>query len=145
MEIVPNMITRTFKEVGFKVDIENITAETLDRVIKRKNVNTFTVFNIEALMNIDEITEFNAEIITSNFVHLNSAILDVIRAQTDENSIPPLLSTKKIRIVSDDHEHQTYVNAHRTIIVSPRKRPSVSIVPGLRVATETHYKIPCPH
>jgi len=73
----------TFKEVGFKVDIKNITAEILDRVIKRKNVNMFTIFNIEALININKITEFNAEINISNFVYLNSTILDIIRAQTD--------------------------------------------------------------
>ena len=73
----------TFKEVGFKIDIKNITAEILDRVIKRKNVNMFTIFNIKALMNINKITEFNTEINISNFVHLNSTILDIIRAQTD--------------------------------------------------------------
>ena len=72
-----------FKEVGFKIDIKNITAEILDRVIKRKNVNMFTIFNIKALMNINKITEFNTEINISNFVHLNSTILDIIRAQTD--------------------------------------------------------------
>ena len=43
----------------------------------------FTIFNIEALMNINKITEFNAEINISNFVYLNSTILDIIRAQTD--------------------------------------------------------------
>jgi len=72
-----------FKKVGFKVDIKNITTKILDRVIKRKNVNIFTIFNIEALINIDKITQFNTEIIMSNFVYLNSTILDIIRAQTD--------------------------------------------------------------
>jgi len=53
-------------------------------------------------MYIDEITQFNTEIIPSNLVHLNSAILDVIRAQADKNSIPPLLSSEKVEIVSDN-------------------------------------------
>jgi len=53
-------------------------------------------------MYIDEITQFNAEIIPSNLVHLNSAILDVIRAQADKNSILSLLSSEKVEIVSND-------------------------------------------
>lgn len=65
-------------------------------------MNTFTVFNIETLMYIDEVTQFNTEIIPSNLVHLNSAILNVIRAQADKNSIPPLLASEKVEIVSND-------------------------------------------
>jgi len=104
-------------------------------------MNTFTVFDIETLMYIDEITEFNAEIIASNLVHLNPAILDIIRAQADKNSIPPLLSSEKVKIISDSYKYSSRVSTNRTMIVSPRKRPRVSIVPGLRVATGAHYEI----
>jgi len=81
--LLTGFIIYTFKKVEFKVDIKNITTKILNRVIKRKNMNMFTIFNIETLMNIDKITELNTEIIISNFVHLNSTILDIIRAQTD--------------------------------------------------------------
>ena len=44
----------------------------------------FTIFNIEVLMNMDKITKLNTETIMSNFVYLNSTILNIIRAQTDK-------------------------------------------------------------
>ena len=83
--LLTGFIIYTFKKVEFKVDIKdiNITTKILDSVIKRKNVNMFTIFNIEVLMNMDKITKLNTETIMSNFVYLNSTILNIIRAQTD--------------------------------------------------------------
>ena len=84
--LLTGFIIYTFKKVEFKVDIKdiNITTKILDSVIKRKNVNMFTIFNIEVLMNMDKITKLNTETIMSNFVYLNSTILNIIRAQTDK-------------------------------------------------------------
>ena len=83
--LLTGFIIYTFKKVEFKVDIKdiNITTKILDSVIKRKNVNMFTIFNIEVLMNMDKITKLNTETIMSNFVYLNSTILNIIRAQTN--------------------------------------------------------------
>lgn len=82
--LLTGFIIYTFKKVEFKVDIKDITTKILNSVIKRKNVNMFTIFNIEVLMNMDKITKLNTETIMSNFVYLNSTILNIIRAQTDK-------------------------------------------------------------
>jgi hypothetical protein len=86
-------MTRTFEEIGLEVDIENVATEAFNGIIERKDVDTFSVFDIETLVDVDEIGEFYAEVIASDLVHLNPTLLDVIGAQTDEDSVSSLLST----------------------------------------------------
>lgn len=86
-------MTRTFKEIWLEVDVENVSTQTLDRVIERKDVNTFAVLDIETLMHVDEIGQFDPEIIASNLVHLNPTFLDVIGTQADENCVSSLFPT----------------------------------------------------
>jgi hypothetical protein len=45
----------TFEEVGLKVDIENIATEAFDGVVERQDMHSLSIFNVEALVNIDEI------------------------------------------------------------------------------------------
>ena len=58
----------TFKEVGFQINVENSSAKTLDWVVKRQNVDQFSIFNVETLMYGDEVTEFDSQIATSYLV-----------------------------------------------------------------------------
>lgn len=83
----------TFQEVGLEVDIKDVPAETFDGIVKGQYMNAFSVFDIKTLVNIDKITKFHTQIVTGDFVHLNSALLYVIRTQADENGISALLST----------------------------------------------------
>ncbi|CAK5273797.1 unnamed protein product, partial [Mycena citricolor] len=68
-----------------------------------------------------------------HFVDLDATFLDVIGGETDEHSITSLLSAGAFnyKIAMDEARKPAY----RTITVSPRKRPSTSMVAGLRVAT----------
>ena len=86
-------MTRTFEEVRFEINIEEVTAETLDGVVEWKDVHSFTVLDIEALVNVDEITELDSEIVSGDLVYLDLALFYCIVAQTDENSVSPLLTT----------------------------------------------------
>lgn len=86
-------MTRTFKEVGFKIDVEEVTAETLDRVIERQNVYSFAVFDIETLVDVDEIPEFDSEVVSRDLVHLDLAFFNSVVTQANKDSIPPLLAT----------------------------------------------------
>ena len=80
-------MTRTFEEVRFEINIEKVTAETLDGVVEWKDVHSFTVLDIEALMNVNEITELDSEIVSGDLVYLDLALFNGIVAQTDENSV----------------------------------------------------------
>jgi hypothetical protein len=86
-------MTRTFEEIRLKVDIEDVSTESLNRIVKRKDVDTFPVFDIKTLVDIDEISELDAKVIAGDLVHLDTTLLDVIGAQTDENSVSSLLSS----------------------------------------------------
>jgi hypothetical protein len=43
-------------------------------------------------MDIDKIAKFHSQVIPGNLVDLNATLFDVIRAQTNENSITTFLS-----------------------------------------------------
>jgi hypothetical protein len=73
----------TFGKVRLEVDIKNVTAQTLDRVVERQNVDPLAVFYIQAWMDVNEIAQFNVQVVTSDFVQLDPAFVDVNRAQTD--------------------------------------------------------------
>ena len=56
-------------------------------------MNTFSVFDIKTLVNIDEISKFHSQIVTSDFINLNSAFFYIIGTQANENSVSPFFPT----------------------------------------------------
>lgn len=86
-------MTRTFKEVWFKVDVEKVAAKTLNGVVEGQDVHAFAVFDIETLVNVNEITKFNSEVVSGDLVDLDLALFDTIVTQTNKNSISALLAT----------------------------------------------------
>ena len=83
---------RTLEEVGLQEDIENVARKTLDRVVEGEDVYPLAVLNVVAGMYADEITELDAQVIPCDLVELNAALLDVVRADTDQDCILALLS-----------------------------------------------------
>jgi hypothetical protein len=69
---------RTLEEVRLEVNIKNVSAQTLDRVIKQKNVHIPAVFNLEALVYVDEVPELYAQAVVGHLIHLDSALCHVI-------------------------------------------------------------------
>ena len=70
----------TLQKIRFEVNLENVTAQTLDRVVERKYVDALAVLDVEALVNVDEVAEFHSQIVAGHFVHLDSAFVYVIGA-----------------------------------------------------------------
>ena len=85
-------VALTLKEIWLEVNIEDITRETLDRVVEGQDVDALAVLDVQALVHVDKITELHSQVVASNFVHLNLAFLDVIGGQANENCISPLLA-----------------------------------------------------
>ena len=83
----------TFEEVGLEVDIEDVSAQTLDGVVERKNVDTFAVLDVETRVYVDEIAELDAQVVTRDLVELDATLLDVVGAQANENGVLALLAT----------------------------------------------------
>ena len=97
-------------------------------------MNTFAVFNIGTLVDDCDISKLQSEVVSGDLVHLDLALFDVIGTKNDEDSVTPLLPTTKA--VNENQELSgPWATTYRTIIVSPRKSCSVSIVVGLSVAT----------
>lgn len=84
----------TFKEVGLEVNVKDISAETLYRVVEWENVNPLSVLDVGASVNVDEIPELDSQIVTGHLIHLDSAFLDTIVAQADQDSVLSLLATE---------------------------------------------------
>jgi hypothetical protein len=107
------------EEVGPDVYIKNIATEALDRVVERQNVHTFSMCDIKALMNIDEVPKLYAKVVTRNLVDLYATFLNVIRALADQYSISPLRPAETIRETQKDSRDNSMTN--RTMIGYPRK------------------------
>jgi hypothetical protein len=84
-------MTRTFKEVGLEIDVKDVATEAFDGIIEGQNVYALAVFDIEALVDVDKIAEFDSQVVSSDLVHLDSAFFDIVGAQTNEHSIVSLL------------------------------------------------------
>ena len=73
-------MTRTFQEVGLKIDVEDVATEALDGVIKGQDVYPLAVLDVQALVDVDEIAEFDSQVVTGYLVHLDSAVLNIVGA-----------------------------------------------------------------
>ena len=129
-----NSITHTLEEVWLEVNIEDVAAETFNRVVEGKDVDTLSVFDIKALMYVHKI----AKLVAGDLVHLYASLFDVIQAETDKDGIAPHFTTTNNKRVSYCRvtsfvKRQTY----RTMMVSPRNSESSSIVTGFKVATKS--------
>jgi hypothetical protein len=126
---------QTFEEIRLQIDFEKIPTQALDGVVEGKDMNAFPIFDVHTLVDINEIAEFDSEIVPGDLVHLDAAFLHIVRGQADEDGISPLLSTEwGIRKLCT-FEWGRRKKLYRTMIVSPRKSARSSIVVGLSVAT----------
>lgn len=82
----------TFQEVRLEVNIEDVATESLDRVVEGQDVDALAVFDIQALMYVNEVTQLDAQVVASDLVHLDLALFDIVRAQANEHCVSPLLS-----------------------------------------------------
>ena len=90
-------MTRTFEEVRFKINIEEVTAETLDGVVEGKDVYALAVLDVQARVHVDHVAKLDTEVVTGDLVHLDLALLNSIGAQANEHGVmPPLPTTQEL-------------------------------------------------
>lgn len=56
----------SLKEVRLQVDLEEVTGQTLDRVVERQNVHSLAVLDIVAGVNVTEITELDSKVVSGD-------------------------------------------------------------------------------
>ena len=83
---------RTLEEVWLEVDLEDVAAKPFDRVVKGKDVDPLAVFDVQARMHVDEVAELDAQVVARHLVHLDPALLYIVRAQTDQHRVFALLA-----------------------------------------------------
>lgn len=125
----------TFEEVWLEVNIEDVATEALNGVIEGQDMYAFAVLDVRALVDVDEIAKLHAKVVTRNLVHLDLALLDIVRAQANEDSVSPLLTPIARHSRLSIHMCKFEICTYLTMIVSPRNSWRASIVAGLRVAT----------
>ena len=82
----------TIEEVRLEINLEQVTTQTLNGVVKGKDVYPLSVLDIETLVNVDKITEFYTQVLSRNLVQLNASFLDGIRGQADGDCVVAFLS-----------------------------------------------------
>lgn len=50
----------TFEEIWFEIDIENVPAKTLNRIIEWKDVDPLAIFDVETLMYVNYVPKLDA-------------------------------------------------------------------------------------
>ena len=78
----------------------------------------FSILNVKTLVDIDKVTELDAEIVTRNLVHLYATFFNIVGAQADEDGISSLLAAEEICKASNGIIRDP--STDRTMIVSPR-------------------------
>ena len=94
---IPWQRLRTLKEIWLEVNLENVTRETLDRVVEWEDVDALAVLDVQAGVYVHNIAELHAQIVTGDLIHLDLALLNGIRAQANEHGVmPPLPTTQEL-------------------------------------------------
>ena len=83
---------RTLEEVGLEEDVENVARKTLNGVIEGEDMYPLAIFDVVACMYANEIAKLNAQVIPCDLVELDAALLNIVRANTDQDCILALLS-----------------------------------------------------
>ena len=84
----------TFDDIRLEVDIKDVAAQPPDRVVERKDVDALSILDIQTRMHVDHVSELHAKVVAGNLIHLDLALLNVVGAQANEDSIMPLLPTE---------------------------------------------------
>ena len=71
--------TLTVKEIRFQINVENISAQTLNGVIKWKYVHSLAILNVKTLVYVNEVPKLYAQVVAGHFVDLDPAFFYVIR------------------------------------------------------------------
>jgi len=56
----------TVEEIRLQAHIEDVSAKTLNGVVKRKCVHALPVLNIEALVHVNEVTELYSQVVAGH-------------------------------------------------------------------------------
>lgn len=88
-----HVLIRTLKEVGLQVDVEDIAAQTLDRIVEWQDVYALAILDVKTLVYVHEIGKLDTQVVSGDFVNLDTALLHIIGTQADENRVSPLLAS----------------------------------------------------
>ena len=62
-------------------------------------MHTLSVLDVRTLMYVDEVAEFDTEVVACDFIHLDLSFLDIVGAQANQHGVSPLFPpTKHIRV-----------------------------------------------
>ena len=81
--------TLTVKEIRFQVNVKDVSAQTLNGVIKKKNVHSLAILYVKALVYVNKVSELHLQVVSGYFVHQNAVFLYVIRTQENKNGVVP--------------------------------------------------------
>jgi hypothetical protein len=83
------------EEIRFKIHIEKVAANTLNCIIKRKNVNPLAVRDVSAASDRNNIGEADTEILPDHLVHANIGVVTGFVSKNDTHSVAALLTLQQ--------------------------------------------------
>mmetsp|Transcript_4607 Transcript_4607/g.6397 ORF Transcript_4607/g.6397 Transcript_4607/m.6397 type:complete len:223 (+) Transcript_4607:1885-2553(+) len=80
------------QEVGFEVDIKEVSRNTFNRIIERKDMNSLPIWNIPTRGDCDDITQTDTKILTNHLVHPDLRVIACFICKNNTDCVPSLLS-----------------------------------------------------
>ena len=68
----------TLEEVRLEVDLEEVSSQSLDRVIEGKNVDALSVLDVVAGVYASDVTKLDTKVVAGDLVELDLALVNVL-------------------------------------------------------------------
>jgi hypothetical protein len=133
----------TLKEVRLEVDLEQVPAEALDRVVEGEDVHALAVLDVVALVDVHKVAELDADVVARDLVELDLALLDGVVGEHDQHRVAPLLAAHDDRVAAEERErlHRRRVQRRDAVVVRarlvheqpvrPARAPSARRIPAI--------------
>jgi hypothetical protein len=112
----------TLEEVRLEVDLEQVPAEALDRVVEGEDVHALAVLDVVALVDVHKVAELDADVVARDLVELDLALLDGVVGEHDQHRVAPLLAAHDDRVAAEERErlHRRRVQRRDAVVVRAR-------------------------
>lgn len=108
-----NKVTRTHKKVvivaleilyffmlTFEVSIKDVAGDTLNRVVKRENVNALPILHVRTLVHRNNIPETHTQICSNNLVHPNLWLITSLICKNNTDGVLSFLALQIVKTIS---------------------------------------------
>mmetsp|Transcript_10965 Transcript_10965/g.22856 ORF Transcript_10965/g.22856 Transcript_10965/m.22856 type:complete len:215 (-) Transcript_10965:92-736(-) len=111
--------TVRLQEIRFEVHVEQVAADTLDRVVEGQHVNTLAILDIGALVDRHDVSETNAQVGADHLVHADLRLLTSVISEHNAHGVLALLPLDQNCVSTEQLEllHSLEVESDHGVVI----------------------------